>query len=88
MGYRPSFRQRQHFGKECRILAWRETLRQQGVEFVELCLRRIVVRKSSGPLHLADDGIKRAVRVLRGAEVAQACVWFGSKAFQQRRRQS
>ena len=46
------------------------------------------MRKSSGALHLADDRIKRAVGVLRRAEVAQARVWLGSETFQQRRRQS
>jgi hypothetical protein len=36
-------RQRQHFGKECGVLKRRKTLRQQGIEFIELCLRNIVV---------------------------------------------
>ena len=81
-------RKRQHFGKECRVLAWRKTLRQQGIEFVELRLRRVVVRESGGALHLADDWIERAVGVLRGAEVAQPRVWLRSETFQQRRRQS
>ena len=35
-------------------------------------------------LHLADDGVKRAIAVLRRAEVAQASVWLSSEAFQQR----
>ena len=81
-------RQRQHFGKQRRVLAWRKALRQQGIELVELRLRGVVVRKSSGTLHLADDRIKRAVGVLRRAEVAQARVRLGSEAFQQRSRQS
>ena len=46
------------------------------------------MRKSGGTFHLADDRIKRAVRVLRGAEIAQARVRLGSEAFQQRSRQS
>ena len=59
-------RQRQHFGKECRILASTSKLcASNGIEFVELALRGVIVRKSSSPLHLADDRIKRAVGVLR-----------------------
>ena len=46
------------------------------------------MRKSGGALHLADDRIKRAVGVLRRAEIAQARVRLGSEAFQQRGRQS
>ena len=45
------------------------------------------MRKSGGTLHLADDRIKRAVSVLRGAEIAQPRVWLSRKTFQQRRRQ-
>ena len=45
------------------------------------------MRQSGGTLHLADDRIKRAVSVLRGAEVAQARVRLGSEAFQQRGRE-
>ena len=51
-------------------------------------LARVVVRKPSGALHLTDDRIKRAVGVLRRAEIAQARVRLGSEAFQQRSRQS
>ena len=58
-------RQRQHFSEQCCVLTWRKALRQQRIEFVELCLRGVVVREPSGALHLADDRIKRAVGVLR-----------------------
>jgi hypothetical protein len=57
-------RQRQHVCKERHILGRRETLRQQGIEFAELCLSGVAMREPSGALHLAGDGIKRAVRVL------------------------
>ena len=57
---------------------------QQRIELVELRLRRVVVRQCSGAFHLADDRIKRAVGVLRRAEIAQARVRFSSEAFQQR----
>ena len=50
-------RQRQHFSKQRRVLAWRRTLREQGVEFVELRLGGIVVRESSSSLHLVNDRV-------------------------------
>ena len=65
-----------------------EASRQHRIELVELCLRGVVMRKSSGAFHLADDRVKRAVGVLRGAEVAQPRVRLRSEAFQQRGRQS
>ena len=70
-------RQRQHFGKKHHILLRRGTLRQQGIEFVELGLRGVIMRKSSSPLQLADDGIEYAVGVLWGAEITQARVRLG-----------
>jgi hypothetical protein len=42
------------------------------------------VHQSGGALYLAHDRIKRAVRVLRRAEIAQARVRLGGEAFQQR----
>ncbi len=63
LGIASVVRQRQHFGKECRVLAWRRILRQQSIEFIELRLRSVVVRQSSGTFRLADDGIERTVRV-------------------------
>src|SRR5205807_1806305 len=47
----------------------------------------VVVRQSSGAFHLANDRIERAVRVLRGAEIAQARVRFGGEALQKRGRE-
>jgi hypothetical protein len=35
-------------------------LRQKHIELVELCLRRVVVQKSGGALHVADDGKERS----------------------------
>jgi hypothetical protein len=49
-------------------------------------LLTVLVRKSGGALHLADDGVKWAVGVLRRAKVAQANVRLGSYGFQQCRR--
>ena len=83
-GITPVVRQRQHLGKQCRILIRGRGLREQSIELVELRLRGIVVSKSGGPFHLTDDRIKRAVGVLRRTEVAQARVRFASEAFQQR----
>ena len=45
------------------------------------------MRQPSSAFHLADDRIKRAVGVLRGAEIAQASVRFVSEALKQRRRE-
>ena len=50
-------------------------------------MRCVVVRQSGGTFHLADDRIKRAVGVLRRAEIAQARVRLASEAFQQRGRE-
>ena len=88
VGQRPIVRQRQHLGKERGVLFGGRGLRQHRIELVELCLRRIVVRQPGGTLHLADDRIKRAVGMLRRAEIAQARVRLVGEAFQQRRRQS
>jgi hypothetical protein len=61
--------QRQNFSKQSRIHARSETLRQQGIKFVQLHLRCIVVRERSGTLRLAYDGEKGAIPVLRRAEI-------------------
>jgi hypothetical protein len=47
-------------------------------------LRGVVAHQSGGAFHLADDRIKRAVRVLRRAEIAQPRVRLSGEAFQQR----
>ena len=44
--------------------------------------------KSGGAFHLADDRIKRAVGVLRGAEIAQARVRLASETFSKRGRET
>jgi len=80
-------RERQHLSEECGILGRGRGLREHSIELVEPRLRFVVVRQSSGAFHLADDRIKRAVRVLRGAEIAQARVRFGGQAFQKGRRE-
>ena len=77
-------RQRQHLGKERGVLRGSRGLRQHHIEFVEPRLWLVIVRQSGSTFHLADDRIKRAVGVLRRAEIAQACVRFG-EAFQKRR---
>ena len=61
--------------------------REYRVEFIKLCLRFVVVRQSGGTCDLVDDRIERAVRVLRRAEIAQACVLIGREAFKKRGRQ-
>ena len=87
-GYRPSFGSESISAKSAASWHRSRSLREHGIELVELRLRGVVVRQSSGTFHLADDRIERAVGVLRGAEIAQARVRLSSKTFQQRRRQS
>jgi hypothetical protein len=78
---------RQHLSKDCSIVSRCGALREQRIELIELRLRSIVVRKSSGALYLSDGRIQRAVGMLRGAEITQAGVWFGSEVFEKRSRE-
>ena len=80
-------REGKHLGKERRVLHRGRGLREHHVKLVEPGLRRIVAAQSSGALHLADDGIKCAVRVLRRAEIAQPRVRLAGEAFEKRRRE-
>jgi hypothetical protein len=68
--------------KESRILAGGETLGEQGVELVELRVQGVVVGEPGGTFHLTDDRAKRAVGVLRRAEIAQPCVWLAGETFE------
>jgi hypothetical protein len=81
-------RQRQHLGEQSRVLGRGKALRQQGIQLVQFRMRCVVVRKSCGPLHLADDWMERAVRVSRGAEISQPRVRLAGETFHQRCRQS
>src|SRR5262249_51845499 len=81
-------RQRQHFGKQRRVLSGRGGLRQYGIELIEFVPRAVCVRELRGTLHLADDRVERAVGVLRRTEIAQCPVRFGRNALQQRRSQA
>jgi hypothetical protein len=62
--------------------------RQHSIEFVELRLWRVVVRKSDGALHLADDRVKCAIGMLRRAETTDARVRLVGEPFHQRGSQS
>ena len=53
--------------------------REHGIELVEPRLWFVIMRQSGGAFHLAYDRIKRAVHMLRGAEIAQARVRFGGE---------
>ena len=76
--------QRQHFGKQRRILGRRRALRQQRVKLVHFRLLAVIVSKASGAQHLADHRIERTVGMLRRAEEPQAYVGLARKLFQQR----
>jgi hypothetical protein len=58
------------------------------VELVEFRSPGVVVRKSSGALHLANDRKQGAVGGLRGAEITQSRVRFGGDTLKQRGSQS
>jgi hypothetical protein len=72
--------QRQHFGNQCGVLERSRGLRKQSAELVEPRPRGVVVRHSSGILHLVDDRKKCAIRELWGSEMAQPRVRFGRAA--------
>jgi hypothetical protein len=59
-------------------------LRKDGIKLVALYLRCVIVPEAGSPFHVTDDWIKRAVRVLWGAKVAQTRVRLIGEAFQQR----
>src|SRR5262249_3702182 len=61
---------------------------EQRVQLVEPGARPIVSCQTSGSLHLFDDWMECAVRVLRGAEVAQARMRLLGDALHQRGRKS
>ena len=60
-------------------------MRQQSVKLVELRLRRVVVRVSSGTLDLINDWVEGAIGMLWGAEVTQAPVRFTCELLQKPR---
>ena len=64
-----------------------ETLREQSVELVKLRLQGVVVGKSGSTFHLTDDRVKRAVGVLRRAEIPQSRMRLSGNALHQRRGQ-
>src|SRR5262249_40889465 len=65
--------------EECELLLRRWLKAKSGEG--QMC---VVVHQSGGAFHLAHDRIKRTVRVLRRAEIAQARMRLGGEAFQQR----
>ena len=77
-------RNRQHLGKQCDVLRRGGRLREQGVELVESCSRRVFRGHAGGAFHLDGERIKCAVRVLRRAEIARARVRLGRKTFHER----
>jgi len=81
-------RQRQHLGKERGILHGCRALCEHRIELIELRFRRVVMRQSGGTFHLADDRIKRAISVLRRAEIAQTRVRLANETFHKRGRES
>ncbi|HXE26605.1 MAG TPA: hypothetical protein VN637_17115 [Roseiarcus sp.] len=56
-----------------------------GIELVEFCARRIVAREARCAFKLTDDRMKRAVGLLRGAEIAQSRMPLALEKFDDRR---
>ena len=86
-GKRPSFGSESISAKSAASCDGCRGLCEHRLELVQLRLRFVLVRQSSGAFQLADDRIKRAVRVLRGTKVAQARVRLGGEVFKQRGRE-
>jgi hypothetical protein len=80
--------ERQHLSKERHILDRCRGLREQGIELVEFRAWRVAMQQSGRAFHLAYNGIKGAIHILRGTEIPQPRVRFGAEAFQQRGRQA
>ena len=60
---------------------------EQRRELVQFCLGPIVARETGGAFELNDDGIERAVLMMRRAEIAQAGMGLGSDVLGERRRE-
>src|SRR5262249_16054601 len=63
-GISPIVGERQHLGEKPGVLAAGRGLREKGVELVEVRARRSAVREAGSAFELADDRVKRTVRVL------------------------
>ena len=72
---------RQHLGKESGVLDRGRGSGEQPIKLVKLRLQAVIVCKPCRAFHLADDRIKRAVGVMRRAEIAQTRVRIGSGTF-------
>jgi hypothetical protein len=74
----------QYMTRAVTTIARQTTCANSASSFVELRFWSVVVRQSGSTFHLPNNRIKRAVGMLRGAEITQACVRLGSKSFEQR----
>ena len=81
-------RQRKHLGEKRGVLARDGGRCEQSVELVEPQFRAVLARKPGGPLHVADDRMERAIRVLRRAEIAQPHMRLARQPLQKRRGQA
>ena len=74
-------RQREQLAQQRDIIVIPRRRREQCPQFAELGIDRIVAGKPGGTFKLRDEGIKRAVLVVRRTKIAQARMRFGFDVF-------
>ena len=72
MSVRRGTRQRQQLAQQRYIVVIPRARREQRPQFAELLFARVVAGESGGAFELGDEGIERAVLMVRRAEIAQA----------------
>ena len=80
-------RQRQQLAQQRDIVVIPRARREQCPQFAELGFDRVVAGEPGGAFELGDEGIERAVLVVRRAEIAQAGMRLASDVLGKRRRQ-
>src|SRR5215471_16135689 len=74
-------RQRQQFGQECHVLFAARARLKQRPQLDKLGFDRVAAAKTGDAFELTNDWEKRAVEMLRRAEIADAGVRLVSKVF-------
>ena len=71
-------RQRQQLAHQRDIVVAPRARREQCPQLPKLLNSRVVAGEPGGAFELSDEGVERAVLVVRRAEIAQARMWLGS----------
>ena len=74
-------RQRQELGQQRDIVVIPRARREQCPQFAELLFDRVIAVEPGGTFELGDEGIERAVLVVRRTKIAQARMRFGFDVF-------